>query len=112
MTNTGFLFIVALSTSLAAASAAYAQSTPGPAGSDQVIPEKQAPGRVSPPHSGAPAKAGRSLSDTLSKSNGVIKPPVGVDRKMNRPAPVPHPNSTPVIPPPGSPGAKSQAQPK
>ena len=34
----------------------------------------------------------------------MIKPPPGVDPQIVKPAPVPEPNSTPVIPPPGVPG--------
>lgn len=45
--------------------------------------------------------AGRSesLSNKLSKSGGVIEPRTNIDPGMKVPAPVPHPNSTPVIPP-------------
>lgn len=43
--------------------------------------------------------SGESLSSKLSKSDGVIKPKGNVDPDMHVPAPVPHPNSTPVIPP-------------
>jgi hypothetical protein len=53
-----------------------------------------------------------SLSDKLSDTNGVIHPTTNVDPKMNKPAPVPDPNSTPVIPPPGSPGGDPNVQPK
>ena len=58
-----------------------------------------------------PAPAG-SLSDRLDKTDGVIKPPAGVDPKIAKPAPDPHPNSTPVIPPPGSPGGRQDVEPK
>ena len=40
-----------------------------------------------------------SLSTKLSKSGGVITPKPGVDPGMKVPAPVPQPNTTPVIPP-------------
>ena len=40
-----------------------------------------------------------SLSSKLNKSNGVITPNTGVDPGIKVPAPVPQPNSTPVIPP-------------
>lgn len=87
---------------------AYAQSAPGAPGSDQVIPEKQAPGPVAPPKTN-----GRdNLSNKLNRTNGVITPPADVDPKINRPAPVPNPNSTPVIPPPGTPGGQGNVQPK
>ncbi|HUZ66431.1 MAG TPA: hypothetical protein VMU56_02080 [Beijerinckiaceae bacterium] len=108
MSKTMSLAAAALTFGLIAAPfAADAQSTPGAPGSDQVIPEKQAPGPVSPQN----AKRG-NLSDKLNKTNGVLKPPSGVDPKMNRPAPAPHPNSMRVIPPPGTPGGKGGVQPK
>lgn len=40
-----------------------------------------------------------NLSSQLSKSGGVITPNSDVDPGMHVPAPDPHPNSTPVIPP-------------
>lgn len=43
-----------------------------------------------------------SLSKKLNRTNGVIKPPKGIDPGIKAQAPVPYPNSTPVIPPPGA----------
>lgn len=80
---------------------AIAQTAPGAPGSNQAIPEKQAPPlQNTPPESGL--KTGRSLSQQLDASGGVIKPPSGVDPEMTKPAPDPNPNSTPVIKPPGT----------
>ena len=42
---------------------------------------------------------GKSLSRQLSETGGVITPKHDVDPGMAAPAPDPHPNSTPVIPP-------------
>lgn len=42
---------------------------------------------------------GGSLSSKLSKSDGVITPKNDVDPGIHAEAPVPHPNSTPVVPP-------------
>jgi hypothetical protein len=53
-----------------------------------------------------------SLSDKLDRSDGVIKPPAGVDPRIAKPAPEPDPNSTVVIPPPGSPGGRQDVEPK
>ena len=53
-----------------------------------------------------------TLSDKLSDTNGVIHPTTNVDPKINKPAPVPNPNSMPVIPPPGTPGGNPNVQPK
>ena len=43
--------------------------------------------------------SGGNLSSKLSESGGVITPKEGVDPGIKVPAPAPHPNSTPVIPP-------------
>ncbi len=80
---------------------AMAQTAPGAPGTNQVIPEKEAPPNDSPK---SDVQTGRSLSQKLDSSGGVIAPPSGVDPGMNRPAPVENPNSTPVIHPPGTPG--------
>ena len=53
---------------------------------------------------------GKSLSDKLAASNGVICPPDHVDPAMKQPAPPGGP--MPVIPPPGSPGGNPNVQPK
>ena len=50
------------------------------------------------------------LSDKLNSTNGVIHPQDDVDPAIKRPAP--DAGSTPVIPPPGSPGGAKDAQPK
>ena len=86
---------------------ALAQTAPGAAGTDQVIPEKD---RTRP--ADQPGNEQQSLSDKLDKSGGVLKPTGDVDPKMAKPAPVPNPNSTPVIPPPGSPGGNPEVRPK
>ena len=59
------------------------------------------PGATTPPMAGNSAQSNpsESLSTKLSKSNGVITPNTAVDPGMKVPAPDPHPNSTPVIPP-------------
>jgi hypothetical protein len=89
------------------AAPALGQTMPGAPGTDQVIPEKD---RSRPQDQ--PGNAPQSLSDKLDKSGGVIKPTEDVDPKMAKPAPVPEPNSTPVIPPPGSPGGNPDVKPK
>lgn len=72
--------------------------------------EKMEPGISSqdPPSTGATG----TLSDKLEKSDGVIKPPVMSTPDMTVPAPVPDPGTTPVIPPPGSPGGNPNVEPK
>lgn len=61
-------------------------------------PQEQVPERVRP-ESGT---TGSTLSEKLEKSDGVIKPPAGVDPEIKTIAPEPTPNSTPVIKPPGN----------
>jgi hypothetical protein len=52
-----------------------------------------------------------TLSDKLERTDGVIKPPdTGPDMRV-RP-PVPNPGTTPVIPPPGSPGGNQRLDPR
>ena len=53
-----------------------------------------------------------SLSNELARTNGVVAPPPTGDEEIHKPAPVSEPNSTPVIPPPGTPGADQRVQPK
>lgn len=53
-----------------------------------------------------------TLSQKLGRSEGVIHPQTDVDPGISKPAPVPNPGSTPVIPPPGSPGGNQGVQPK
>lgn len=59
-----------------------------------------------------PSSTGSTLSDRLEQSDGVIRPPATGTPDMTVPAPVPNPNTTPVIPPPGSPGGNQQVEPK
>jgi hypothetical protein len=53
-----------------------------------------------------------TLSDKLEKTDGVIKPPTTATPDMTVPAPVPNPGTTPVIPPPGSPGGNQSVDPR
>jgi hypothetical protein len=79
--------IVATATLLCQMSAALAAETP------------------SSPPSGGSGQPGESLSEKLSKGQGVIKPAPDIDPRITKPAPEPNPNTTPVLPPP-SPNAK------
>lgn len=51
-------------------------------------------------------------SEKLDQSRGVIKPSDNIDPKMQVNPPDPGPTSTPVIPPPGSPGGNPNVVPK
>jgi hypothetical protein len=53
-----------------------------------------------------------SLTQKLDQSQGVITPPKHVDPEMQKPAPDVGPQSTPVIPPPGTPNNNPGVQPK
>lgn len=82
---------------------ALAQSTPAtpaPPGTLEAPPEK-----IEPPPAGG-AAPGTDLSDQLQRSQGVIKPPAGVDPGAVAPTPPPEQFPTPVVPP----GAAPQQQ--
>jgi hypothetical protein len=71
---------------------------------------------VPPPSTAAPrrddgAGEGSSLSDKLSRSHGVVRPPPTGDTGVLPPPPT-GAESTPIIRPPGTPGANEQVQPK
>jgi hypothetical protein len=60
----------------------------------------------------APPAAKDNPSDKLNQSGGVIAPSRDPDPKMQVTPPDPGPSSTPVIPPPGSPGGDPRVVPK
>lgn len=86
-----------------------AEPVPKPGDPTTTVPEKMEP---APNQGAAPGTSGESLSDKLDRSNGVITPPATGAPDMRVPAPNPEPNTTPVIPPPGSPGNPSPVIPK
>ncbi len=68
------------------------------------------------PHNTVPEKldstgSTNNLSEKLDRTDGVIKPP-DVGTGMTVTPPVPNPGTTPVIPPPGSPGGNPRLDPK
>jgi hypothetical protein len=63
-----------------------------------------------PPDGTTTGQGSEPLSDKLTKSDGVLCPPAGVDPEIH--APTPDAGNTPVIPPPGSPGGNPDIQPK
>jgi hypothetical protein len=97
---------------LLAAGAARAQTptAPGtaPPGSADTIPEKIEPQQ---PGQSPSVRPEEPLSETLDRTDGVLKPPAGVDPQMHVPPPDTGSNM-PVIPPPGSPGGDQSIQPK
>lgn len=94
---------VALAQSGSGAASPQAPNMPPPAAT---VPEK-----VDPPLNQAPDTTG-TLSDQLNRSDGVIKPPTGVDPEIHKSAPAGNTGRMPVIPPPGSPGSSSSVDPK
>jgi hypothetical protein len=93
---------------------AAAQIPPGDPAGNQTIPEKDLsrPAEGGTPNGSAASDGNQNLSDKLDKSGGVIKPAEEVDPQIVQPAPVPYPNSTPVIPPAGTPGGPPGPEPK
>jgi hypothetical protein len=86
------------------AAPALAQVTPGDPAGNQTIPEKDR---------SRPQDMPKGKQDMpKGKKDGVITPPADVDPGISKPAPVPEPNSTPVIPPPGTPGGPPGPEPK
>jgi len=57
-------------------------------------------------------RPGETLSERLDRNSGMIHPPAGVDPGIAVPAPDPNAHSTPVIPPPGTPGGNPSVQSK
>jgi hypothetical protein len=80
--------------------------------------DKREPPPTEPPPTAQPAPlqngegSGNSMSDRLSKSEGVIRPKRDVDPEMKQETPPSGPNSMPVIPPPGTPGGDQNVKPK
>jgi hypothetical protein len=87
--------------------------TAAPLSSSNVSPpaDKPAPGKI--PED--PATSGGStapLSEKLGRSGGVIHPPSDVDPAIKQEPPAIGSQSTPIIPPPGTPGGKPGVNPK
>ena len=81
--------------------------------SDQLDPKACADSRATVGQGGdldMQKPAGRSLSEHLARSDGVICPPDQIDPEMKQPTPPG--GSMTVIPPPGSPGGDPNTHPK
>jgi hypothetical protein len=90
--------------------AAFAQSTESPREAPSSPPQSPPTSLPLPPDQGE--GSGSSLSERLSRSQGVIRPPQDVDPAMKADPPPTGPNSTPVVPPPGAPGGDPRLEPK
>lgn len=94
-----------------AAIALVASFTPAP--SAAVESPAGAGSATQPAKPDAKANEGKSLSEKLDENNGVIVPPqANIDEGIKVPAPDPNPGTTPIIPPPGSPGGDQSVEPK
>jgi hypothetical protein len=107
---------VMASTRIAAAQAPPAPVTPPaqtapPATAGNCVPTKPVPSRGTiAPEGTTIGEASEPLGDKLTKSDGVLCPPAGVDPEIR--APTPDAGNTPVIPRPGSPGGDTRLRPK
>jgi hypothetical protein len=91
--------------------------TPALAQNPQVAPPQSPTVPVAPPNAASPppeqiAPKSGSLSDSLSRQRGTIKPPQDVDPGMAVAPKNSGRSTTPVIPPPGSPGGNQSVVPK
>lgn len=68
--------------------------------------------KIEPPEDPAATGSTNTLSEKLERSDGVIRPPETAAPDITVPAPEPNPGTTPVIPPPGSPGGNQTVDPK
>lgn len=103
--------IIAAAGGVIIAAATLAQTAPNRPGEE---PRQGPADQCYQPPSGSNQRSddatGRDPGRQLSQSQGVVCPPAKVDPKMTKPAP--ERGTTPVIPPPGSPGNGSNIQPK
>jgi hypothetical protein len=93
------LTIAGLAAAILTAGVAFAQ----PAADRDRQPRSETEGQAPPPS---------NPSEQLDRSQGVIRPPGGVDPGMQVPPPDPGSQRTPVIPPPGTPGGDRTVEPK
>jgi hypothetical protein len=105
--KTSAILAIACAGMLAASAACAAPASPD----DAVPPTPPNDEHGVRPSEGTSAPRG-DLSDRLSRSGGVIKPPTDVDRDMRQEAPETGPQSMPVIPPPGTTGNSLDVKPK
>jgi hypothetical protein len=66
-----------------------------PAAAQSAAPQPAEP--CTPGIAGGPPCA--NLTEKLDRTDGVLKPPAGVDPEIHTGAPAPNPGTTPVIPP-------------
>lgn len=91
--------------------AALAGSPITPDAVEKAVPQGQDPPGADEQDQ-APSAKGENLSEQLDRNKGVITPPPTGDAEIYTDAPNPNPGTTPVIPPPGTPGGDQSIQPK
>lgn len=80
---------------------------------EKAIPQGQdPPGADELDQAGPSDSQGENLSEQLDRNKGVITPPATGDSEIYTEAPNPNPGTTPVIPPPGTPGGDQSIEPK
>jgi hypothetical protein len=88
------------------ASGTFAQTTPAE-------PPQAQGGPQDPRSTQSDTRPGESLSERLDRTDGVIRPPSNIVPQMPQARPpAPDPGTTPVIPPPGTPGGNQGVEPK
>ena len=97
-------------TALLATTPALGQSPQTGAPTNPVVPVAPPSPSTTPPEKIAPES--NDLSNTLSRQRGTIAPPGNVDPGMTVSPPRTGTGTTPVIPPPGSPGGNGAVIPK
>lgn len=98
---TGSLLGLTAVGALAATVGASSQTTPAPTGPQD------------PRSTQSDTRPGETLSDRLDRTGGVIRPPSDIAPEMRQARPPdPDPGTTPVIPPPGTPGGNREVEPK
>jgi hypothetical protein len=88
-----------------------AQTAPvPPRGATNCTPTQTGPQGTITPNGSTTGASAEPLGDKLARTDGVLCPPTGVDSEIH--APTPNAGTTPVIPPPGSPGGDPSIRPK
>ena len=103
--------VAALGAGVASAASAQTPSAPGNPVQQQPRDPNMPAQQNTVPEKMDSTGSGGTLSDKLQRSDGVITPPDVGSGMVVRP-PVPNPGTTPVIPPPGSPGGNPRLDPK
>jgi hypothetical protein len=100
-----------LASTIGLAAALASMATPGLAQTHTLLPPEK-PSHQTIPEAQGSGGSGEPLSNKLGRQGGVIIPPADVDSGLTKSPPTLGNQSTPTIPPPGTPGGKPGANPK